>query len=842
MQSYADAQPRARQISDSSPPADPPPNDPGVNADFDEDPRERIRRECAGFASRADYLATWALERLVNRVDVWGGYGPNGPVTKPVDKTRRGTLLLELADLRNSFSFYQRDYAVGVHAISQENTSKFVAIDVDCHDGDDPATAPARNHQYMLLLRSKLLELGFDPLVIDSNGRGGFHIFVVFATPIPSDVAYRFGKWLVADAAEHGFTKAVESFPKQAAVTEEHPYGNWIRISPFHHKRPHVSRVLKDGTWLSGADTDDEMRRHVGDDPALIPEEVRSPPPPQPIADRAPVVFDGSDLATGIFMAMIEALNEEFADQDYSEWRDGIFAIRGACTAVNIDIETGIALADQVSRKSKSKYNGETLSWIRNDFTSGTPAEPTLKPLAQQAHRCDRHWFEKHVEKFPCNAVETTDRSLPPIINPVSQTDVEITFKRLMGWRLPCDDWSDEQWADAQRRWDENAAEFEEADQARMAARKVESEFAKAIDTGARLPPAERWESKILTFSEMMDANFGREYLIPNVMVRNEFLVVGAQTKTLKTSIGGEDLSFSLASGTPWLGRFGVARKVRVLFCTGESGEATTQVHFAQFCRDRGIDKSAVEMHVVCRVPKIANAAYLERIRRIIFARGIEVIIIDPCFLALELGENSNLLYVAGAALVEFLEMCQELHVTPVLIHHFGKSHANNFGMPEMGWLSGSGVGEAMRQWILLNRREPFNSFGARREHKLWMSVGGSAGHSSAWGVDVDEGEFGGSRIWQVNVRPAGEVRAHSAADKRETTRGNQKTRVINALVTSPEGLTKTHVREQTGLKSNDANAILAELLEENRIRLDGNRYRHIDAQCQQVREQGHGQ
>ncbi len=75
-------------------------------------------------------------------------------------------------------------------------------------------------------------------------------------------------------------------------------------------------------------------------------------------------------------------------------------------------------------------------------------------------------------------------------------------------------------------------------------------------------------------------------------------------SETLKTSLAA-DLLISLASGTPFLGRFPVSQSGRVLFLSGEAGLPATKSLAGRICADRGLSLDALD-NFVCS-PDVPN-------------------------------------------------------------------------------------------------------------------------------------------------------------------------------------------------------------------------------------------
>jgi putative DNA primase/helicase len=211
---------------------------------------------------RSAELASWAMSHLVNRADVWGRYvrrkgdDATNVVTAPFIN-ERGKVFLDHDSLRKHFRTQQPGGQIGLHSASPELTSRWLAIDIDLHNPDDDVSASrAGNLTAARGWHRALVEKGLDPLLMDSNGIGGFHILVVFADPMSTVRVHEFGARLIADFEHRGLDQAPEVFPGKPTWSH---YSDWLRLPGRHHTRPHYTRVWNDepfaeAPWLEGHD------------------------------------------------------------------------------------------------------------------------------------------------------------------------------------------------------------------------------------------------------------------------------------------------------------------------------------------------------------------------------------------------------------------------------------------------------------------------------------------------------------------------------------------------------------------------------------------------------------
>lgn len=218
--------------------------------------------------ARAPELAAWAEARLVNRTDVWGLYTrwndengvEHGSMTAPPRK-HRGKVRLTRLDLEQHFRGLAGNVK-GLHSTSPDNTCRWFAYDFDNHS-DEPDLG-AKNLAQALLLVEHLHDYGFVAILEDSNGDGGYHVWVLLAAPAPSAAAYAFAQQILTE-----LSLSAEVFPKQAGVGKG--YGNFLRIPGKHHSRNHWSRIYQSGRWLEGLEAVEAILNAPVNAPALLP-------------------------------------------------------------------------------------------------------------------------------------------------------------------------------------------------------------------------------------------------------------------------------------------------------------------------------------------------------------------------------------------------------------------------------------------------------------------------------------------------------------------------------------------------------------------------------------------
>jgi len=344
------------------------------------------------------------------------------------------------------------------------------------------------------------------------------------------------------------------------------------------------------------------------------------------------------------------------------------------------------------------------------------------------------------------------------------------------------------------------------------------------LDAAATLPQGVCFVG--ISSAELATAKYALEYLIDGLLVRGQPGIIAGPKKTLKTNLS-IDLALSLAEGGLFLGRFNVPTAVRVGVMSGESGAATIQETALRVAAAKGRPLAEYEKAIWCfDVPQLGHAQHLAALAAFIAEHQLEVLILDPTYLMmLGLGDDAGNLFVVGRFLKALGELAQNTGCTPLLCHHLRKTRTEPYEPPELEEIAWAGFQEFARQWMLLGRRKRYDPANGGH-HELWLSVGGSAGHSGLWALNIDEGtrQAPGGRQWDVEVLPAHEAYAEhadaKAAEAKRHKRQCQQRRaqqereaLLEALGRFPQGETAHTIRETAGVSSPRFNAIIQELL-----------------------------
>jgi len=235
------------------------------------------------WTSRADLLAEFTSQHLVNRTDAYGNYRSAHDRTAGTVRTRKSALTSNA--IQRHFMADDRGDLIGLHTTSPENTCRWLVIDIDHHGQSDP-DAEYRNEDAAIAIRDKLENQGVTSLLMSSNGRGGFHLWVIFDAPIDTATVYQLGQWIVEDWQELGLGEKPEVFPKQEQLAEG-KLGNWVRLPGLHHTHDFFTEVWSGDSWLQGEEAIDAICNHprvAAED--ITPERFTLAPTKESIKDR----------------------------------------------------------------------------------------------------------------------------------------------------------------------------------------------------------------------------------------------------------------------------------------------------------------------------------------------------------------------------------------------------------------------------------------------------------------------------------------------------------------------------------------------------------------------------
>jgi hypothetical protein len=252
--------------------------------------RELVALAFALFFNRRDASGRYRnkTEQLETYTDRNGKTRKLGPIT-----TCKGVLMPNMVGAHYTVngSPSHRRYIRGVLFIDpRTNTVKNAAVEIDCHlpKNVHPQTWIDRvygNERAAIHWYKKLVAMGFRPLLLRTNDRGSYHLWIFFDRQVAAEVVFNFMRCLVADHQEAGLDKPPETFPKQPRVAPN-AFGNWLRLPGRHHSHAYWARVYcpaeepgGEDRWLDEMEAVGRLLAQQQDDPTPITSrEWQSPP------------------------------------------------------------------------------------------------------------------------------------------------------------------------------------------------------------------------------------------------------------------------------------------------------------------------------------------------------------------------------------------------------------------------------------------------------------------------------------------------------------------------------------------------------------------------------------
>lgn len=336
----------------------------------------------------------------------------------------------------------------------------------------------------------------------------------------------------------------------------------------------------------------------------------------------------------------------------------------------------------------------------------------------------------------------------------------------------------------------------------------------------------------IVDFGFIDSAEFAtREYettwLVDYMVADQQPMIIAGPMKSLKTTTLIE-LCVSVASGEPFFSDV-PTRRATVAIVSVESGEGDLQETAERICRSKGTALAYLGSNLrwAFKAPNISRADHIVSLAHFIKHNAIEVLAIDPAYLTMGIGDNAANQFAVGEILANLTELSATTGVLPILAAHT-RMHQPVGTELSLSDIAYSGFGQWARQWFLVNRREKYDPE-RPGHHELFLTFGGSAGHSGSWALDIDEGSRRDGRGWEYQRHSATEVCrdiAQAAAEKKEQRYRDaeqrkyesRRAKIVGAIKRFPNGETEKMIRDASGLNGTVFQPVWLDMLEDQTV------------------------
>lgn len=160
-------------------------------------------------------------------------------------------------------------------------------------------------------------------------------------------------------------------------------------------------------------------------------------------------------------------------------------------------------------------------------------------------------------------------------------------------------------------------------------------------------------------------------FLASPVWPSDAYGMLGAEDKAGKTWLV-LDLAVSVASATPWLGRF-ECQQGGVLLYLGEGGPRKMVRRIRAVARSRELHADVLPIRACYRTPFLTRADDLAEMSRELETQDARLVVIDPLYLAAR-GASGSDLYAMGEHLSNVQEVAQRANAALLVTTHYNKT------------------------------------------------------------------------------------------------------------------------------------------------------------------------
>lgn len=162
-----------------------------------------------------------------------------------------------------------------------------------------------------------------------------------------------------------------------------------------------------------------------------------------------------------------------------------------------------------------------------------------------------------------------------------------------------------------------------------------------------------------------------RVWDVEGVILHGQYGILGAMWKAGK-GWDAIDLNVSMASGTPWLGRYPCPNRGPAVLYPGEEDDHELKRRLAAVAKARDLDWRDLEIHVAQRTPRLSRAEDLDMVRRDLERVGPRLTTLDPLYHAAAGGDSANL-FKMGELLAEASDLARAADCSLLGVTHYNR-------------------------------------------------------------------------------------------------------------------------------------------------------------------------